>query len=179
MSTPPAIAVAPLRDYLRPGLRIVFVGINPGLRSAAAGHHYAGPGNHFWPLLHESGLVTEPLTFRDDARVLEWGVGLTNIVARPSASSSDLSPSELREGAGILRQKLIVAAPLIAAFNGKLIYRAFSGHDCTFGLQDETLGATRLFVMPSTSARTAAYQRADKLAFFRDLARLVREAEAA
>lgn len=169
----------PLPDYLRPGLRIVFVGINPGLRSAAAGHHYAGPGNHFWPLLHESGLVEELLTHREDARVLEWGIGLTNVVSRPSASSSDLSPAELRDGAAVLREKLLRIAPVFAVFNGKVIYRAFSGRDCEFGLQPETLGRTKLFVMPSTSARTASYQRADKVAYFRELARLARETEQA
>lgn len=167
----------PLPDYLRRGLRIVFVGINPGLRSAAAGHHYAGPGNHFWPLLHESGLVPEPVTSRDDARVLEWDIGLTNIVSRPSSSSSDLSPAELRAGAAVLREKLLRVSPTFAVFNGKVIYRAFAGRDCQFGLQPETLGRTKLFVMPSTSARTASYQRADKLAYFRALARLVSEAE--
>jgi TDG/mug DNA glycosylase family protein len=168
-----------LSDYLRPGLRLVFVGINPGLRSAAAGHHYAGPGNHFWPLLYESALVGERLTYEDDARVLEWGIGLTNIVARPSASSSDLSPAELRAGAAVLRQKLARFAPMIAAFNGKVIYRAFTGHDCAFGLQAEAVGGTRVFVMPSTSARTVSFQRADKLRYFRELARLVRDAECA
>jgi TDG/mug DNA glycosylase family protein len=170
-----ATSAGPLRDYLRSGLRVVFIGINPGLRSAATGHHYAGPGNHFWPLLYESGLISETLTYRDDARVLEWGIGLTNIVSRPSASSADLSPSELREGAGELRRKLLEHAPSIAVFNGKVIYRAFAGRDCAFGLQDEQLGATRLFVMPSTSARTAAYQRADKLKFFLEVAALARE----
>lgn len=176
-AAPAAGAVLP--DYLRPGLRLVFVGINPGLKSAAAGHHYAGPGNHFWPLLLESGLVSEKLTANDDARVLEWSIGLTNVVSRPSASSSDLSADELREGATILRAKLQAHAPRFVVFNGKLIYRAFCGQDCAFGLQDERLGETRLFVMPSTSARTAAYQRADKLRFFLDLARLVREDEPA
>ena len=91
-AVPVTVRVKPLPDYLRQGLDLVFVGINPGTRSAAAGHHYAGPGNHFWPLLYESGLVTEPLTFRDDARVLEWNIGLTNIVDRAvRLRSRDLS----------------------------------------------------------------------------------------
>ena len=84
-------AVKTLPDYLRPGLDLVFVGINPGTRSAATGHHYAGPGNHFWPLLHEAGFVSEPLTYREDARVIEWNIGLTNMVARSSPSISDLT----------------------------------------------------------------------------------------
>jgi TDG/mug DNA glycosylase family protein len=164
-----------LPDYLRPGLDLVFVGINPGLRSAATGHHYAGPGNHFWPLLYESGLVTEPLTYEQDARILEWNIGLTNMVPRASASITDLALDELREGATVLRRKLLRVSPRIACFNGKRIYEVFAAAPCKFGLQNATLGPTRVFVMPSTSARTASYQRADKLRFFRRLAALVRE----
>ena len=149
------------------------MGINPGLKSAAIAHHYAGPGNHFWPLLFESGLVSEPLTYADDARVLEWNIGLTNIVDRPSRSASDLTSDELVAGAKTLRAKLLLYRPRVACFNGKRIYEVFAGHPCTFGAQPERLGETALFVMPSTSARTAAYQRADKLRYFRALKRSV------
>jgi TDG/mug DNA glycosylase family protein len=161
--------VSLLPDYLRPGLDLVFVGINPGLRSEAAGHHYAGPGNHFWPLLFEAGFVSEPLTHADDARVLEWNIGLTNMVPRASRSITDLTLQELRAGAAVLRQKLLAVRPKLVAFNGKRIYEVFAGHPAQFGVQDETLDGIRLFVMPSTSARTASYQRADKLKFFRSL----------
>ena len=119
----------------------MFVGINPGTKSAAVGRHYAGPGNHFWPLLHESGLVSEPLTYQQDARVLEWGIGLTNMVARSSPSISDLSLDELRAGARTLRRKLLRYAPRIVCFNGKRIYEVFAGHACGFGLQPERIGA--------------------------------------
>jgi TDG/mug DNA glycosylase family protein len=163
----------PLTDYLRPDLDLVIVGINPGTRSAAARRHYANPGNHFWPLLYDCGLVTEPLTHREDQRVLEWNIGLTNIVARPSPSITDLSLDEMRAGAAVLREKLLDYRPRIACFNGKRIYEVFAGHPCTLGLQEERLGETRLFVTPSSSARAAAYQRADKLVFMRELARLV------
>lgn len=163
-----------LPDYLRPDLDLVFVGINPGTKSAAAGRHYAGPGNHFWPLLHESGLVSEPLSYEQDARVLEWGIGLTNMVARSSPSISDLSLDELRAGARTLRRKLLRYGPRIVCFNGKRIYEVFAGHACGFGLQPERIGASMIYVMPSTSARTASYQRADKLRFFVELRKLVR-----
>jgi mismatch-specific thymine-DNA glycosylase len=93
----------PLPDYLAPDLDIIFVGINPGRRSAATGHHYAGPGNHFWPLLYESGLVPEPMSYKQDWRAPEFGIGLTNLVARPSPSMDDLSLEEMREGAARLR----------------------------------------------------------------------------
>ncbi|MDP9236091.1 MAG: mismatch-specific DNA-glycosylase [Chloroflexota bacterium] len=165
--------MAILPDYLRAGLDLVFCGINPGTKSASTGHHYAGPGNHFWPLLHESGLITEPLAYAEDARILEWGIGLTNMVARSSPSISDLSLEELREGATVFRRKLLTYRPKIVCFNGKRIYEVFAGHPCSFGTQTDTVGRTAIYVMPSTSARTASHQRADKLKFFLELRELV------
>ncbi|MBF6600420.1 MAG: mismatch-specific DNA-glycosylase [Dehalococcoidia bacterium] len=162
-----------LPDYLRPGLDLVVVGINPGLKSAATGHHYAGAGNHFWPLMFESGLLPVKLTYEDDARVLDCGIGLTNMVDRASASVSDLSPAELRAGAVRLRAKLLRSAPAVVAFNGKRIYEVYAGRTCVFGVQPERIGSVLVFVMPSTSARTAAYQRDAKLAYFRELAAIV------
>jgi mismatch-specific thymine-DNA glycosylase len=160
-------------DYLRPNLDVVIVGINPGVKSAAARHHYAGPGNHFWPLMFESGLLAEPLSFAEDHRVLEWGIGLTNVVDRASPSISDLSLAEMRAGSVKLRKKMLRFAPRIVAFNGKSIYEIFAGHPCQLGLQPESLGQSLLFVMPSTSGRAAAYRRADKLKYFVELRELV------
>ncbi len=163
----------PLPDYLRPGLDVVFVGINPGLASAAAGHHYAGPGNHFWPLLYEAGFVPEPLTYEDDARCPEFGVGLTNLVDRPSRGIDDLSRAEMEAGAARLHEKLRRYRPRAVCFNGKAIYEVFAGHRCVLGRQPERLDGALVYVMPSTSARTASYQRNAKLRFFRELKRLV------
>ena len=168
-----ATTPSPLRDYLRPGLDVVFVGINPGLASAARGHHYAGPGNHFWPLLHEAGFTPEPLAYEDDARTLEFGIGLTNLVDRPSRGLADLTRSEMEAGAGPLREKLRRCGPRVVCFNGKAIYEAFAGRRCRFGLQPERAEGALVFVMPSTSARTAAYQRPAKLTFFGELKRIV------
>lgn len=151
----------------------MFVGINPGMKSAAARHHYAGPGNHFWPLLHESGLVSEPLTWRDDARVLQWNIGLTNMVDRATPSLSDLSLDELRAGARSLRRRLQRHAPAVICFNGKRIYEVYAARRCDFGLQPESIAGAAVYVMPCTSARAAAYQRADKLKHFQRLRRLV------
>lgn len=158
---------------MRPGLDLLFVGINPGRHSARAGHHYAGPGNHFWPLLHESGLVPEPLTFEDDGRVLEFNIGLTNLVERETRGSSELSREELRMGAERFREKLRRFRPRVVCFNGKLIYEAFSGERCELGPQGGRAEGVVVYVMPSTSARTAAYQRPAKLRFFRGLKRIV------
>jgi TDG/mug DNA glycosylase family protein len=162
-----------LPDYLRPGLDVVFVGINPGLESARRGHHYAGPTNHFWPLLYEAGLVPEPLTYADDARCPEFGIGLTNLVDRASRGIDDLSREEMRAGADGLRAKLRRYKPRVVCFNGKAIYEAFADKRCELGVQPETFGGAPVFVMPSTSGRVAAYPRAAKLRFFRELKRLV------
>ena len=161
-------------DYLRPGLKLVLVGINPGLRSGATGHHYAYPGNHFWPLLYQSGLLPEPLTFAEDARVLEFGIGLTNLCDRTSREASELTREELAAGAAGLRRKLLECRPAIACFNGMGIYEAFvAKKGVKPGLQQQRLGATRLFVVPSSSGRTAAYPRNVKLEYFRQLKQLV------
>jgi TDG/mug DNA glycosylase family protein len=168
--------VPPLTDYLRPNLDLVIVGINPGTRSWAEGRHYAGPGNHFWPLLYESGLVSEPLTYTEDQRVLEWNVGLTNMVERASPSVSDLSLDEMRAGAAKLRRKMERFRPRVVCFNGKRIFEVYCGQQCAFGIQPEPIAGATVFVMPSTSARTASYQRADKLKFFQELRHVVERA---
>jgi TDG/mug DNA glycosylase family protein len=173
--TSEAVAVAQdVPDYLRPGLKLVIVGINPGARSGATGHHYAWPGNHFWPLMYDSGLLPERLTYAEDERVLEYGIGLTNLVDRTSRQASDLSRSELAAGAEALREKLLACRPGIVCFNGKGIYEVFSGRkNVKLGLQTDTLEGSLLFVVPSSSARTAAYQRDAKLAYYRELKGLV------
>ena len=161
-------------DYLQPGLKLVIVGINPGTRSGATGHHYAWPGNHFWPLMYDSGLLPERLTFAEDHRVLEFGIGLTNLVDRTSAQASDLSRAEMAAGATNLRQKLLFYRPRIVCFNGKGIYEVFAGRkNIPLGLQPEMLEDMQLFVVPSSSARTAAYQREAKLGYYRELRRLI------
>ena len=105
--TGPTVPVLrPLRDRIRPGVRILFVGINPGIRSALTGHHFAGFSNRFWKLLYESGLVPEHIGYQDDGRLLEWGYGITNIVARPTPGIDTLRPQEYVEGRLRLRRKV-------------------------------------------------------------------------
>jgi TDG/mug DNA glycosylase family protein len=174
-------------DHLRPGLKLVIVGINPGLRSGASGHHYAFPGNHFWPLLYESGLIPERLTYAEDDRVLDYGIGLTNLCHRTSREANELSRDELAEGAASLREKLERYTPRIVCFNGIGIYEAFvqvldasdgaeeppRRRKITPGLQPERLGETRMFVVPSSSGRTAAYPRQLKLDYYKQLRSLL------
>jgi TDG/mug DNA glycosylase family protein len=171
--------------YLRPGLRLVIVGINPGLRSGATGHHYAYPGNHFWPLLFDSGLLPERLTFESDHRAIEFDIGLTNLCERTTKEANELTREEMAAGAATLRAKLLDGAPGVVCFNGMGIYDAFLANwpevapasgkrrKVTPGLQPERLGETRLFVVPSSSGRTAAYPRQVKLDYFRQLKQLV------
>src|SRR3954464_9134891 len=100
------VILPPLRDRVRPPVRVLFVGINPGVRSAQTGHHFAGPSNRFWKLLYESRLVPEPMTFEDDVRLPQFGFGVTNLVARPSSGIDDLDPGEYLAGWKTLEAKI-------------------------------------------------------------------------
>ncbi|XP_041350132.1 probable serine/threonine-protein kinase tsuA [Gigantopelta aegis] len=165
-----------LPDHLAENLDIVIIGINPGLFAAYVGHHYAGPGNHFWKCLYLSGMIPEPMNAYDDAQLLDFGIGFTNIVGRTTRGSADLKKEEIKEGAEILKSKLIKYKPKIAVFNGKGIYEVFLGHkNFYFGKQPAVLEGsnTVVYVMPSSSARCAQLPRAvDKLPFFTALKKL-------
>ncbi|CAG0879807.1 unnamed protein product [Cyprideis torosa] len=165
-----------LPDHLVPNLDILMVGINPGLYAAYKGHHYAGPGNHFWKCLYLSGLIPEPLTAEDDGKLLEYGIGFTNMVQRPTKGSQDLSRREIKEGAMALRAKIHKFLPKIVVFNGKGIYEVFSGRkDFPFGKQPDPIEGcnTLVWVMPSSSARCAQLPRAsDKVPFYMALRKL-------
>ncbi len=162
-----------LPDYLRPGLEVVFVGFNPGDRSSRIGHYYAGRGNQFWNFLFESGLVPMRLQPEDDHRVLDFGLGLTDVVKRWSTSSNDLGSADYQKGVPELRSKLRRAAPRVVAFNGKVAYEKFSGRRAQLGWQRGTAEGARVFVLPSTSGRNGSLTRAEKLVYFRRLARRV------
>lgn len=164
-----------LPDYIGRGLRVLFVGFNPGERSACMGHHYAGRGNQFWNFLFESGLVPERLAPAEDHRLLEFGMGLTNVVKRWSKSASTLRATDYREGAPILLDKLREHSPKVVAFNGKTAYERFSGRAARLGWQRELLGESRVFVLPCTSGRNSTMTRTAKLRYFRQLARWVKK----
>ncbi|XP_075729046.1 thymine DNA glycosylase isoform X2 [Rhipicephalus microplus] len=139
------VAKRTLPDHLVPNLDIVIIGINPGLFAAFKGHHYAGPGNHFWRCLFLAGLIPEPMTAVDDFKLIHYGIGFTNIVARTTRSSADLSRKEIKEGAEILLDKLKIFQPRIAVFNGKGIYEIFSGNkNFVFGRQPEPIEGTNV-----------------------------------
>lgn len=162
-----------LPDYLRRGMRLVIVGINPGDRSARVGHYYAGRANPFWELLYESGVVPEPLEYSDDRRLIEFGIGLTDLVKRPTRSVEELRREEFAEGRVILAQKLEEFQPRVVAFHGKMAYERFAGVAARLGPQKARLYGARVFVLPSTSGANASLSRAAKLRYFRQLARLL------
>lgn len=155
-----------LPDYLRPGLRLVFVGFNPGERSARVGHYYAGRGNQFWNFLYESGLTPVLLRPEDDHRILEFGFGLTDIVKRWSNSSSDLSTGDFQQGIPVLKAKLLEASPGVIAFNGKTGFEKFQGRKAELGAQNCRFGNSRIYVLPSTSGRNGSLSRSEKLRYF-------------
>ena len=171
---PPGRARLPqLPDYLAPGLDIVFVGINPGEQSARAGHYYANPRNPFWLLLHRANLTPRQLRPDEDHLMPRFGCGLTDIVKRPSRGVTDLTAPDFRRGRPILEEKLLRYRPRIVCFNGKTGFVNFFGPGVfrRFGRQDVTIGASRVFVLPSTSPANAGTPLTAKLRHFQALRR--------
>jgi len=143
-------------DVLAAGLRVVFAGINPGLYSAATGHHFARPGNRFWPALHRSGFT--PRQFRPDEQdqLLALGLGITNVAPRATARAAELSPAELREGALALQDKMARFRPQWLAVLGVTVYRtAFGYPGAIVGPQAAPLGPARVWVLPNPSGLNA------------------------
>lgn len=143
----------PLADILAPGLKVLFIGYNPGLRSAELGHHYAGRSNRFWDVLYRAGLTTEKLDFFRDRELLRYGYGSTNIIDRPSKSAAELTREEYQAGKRNLKEVLREYHPAIACYVGIDVYKAFSGKSrVDWGLQPEmTVEGIIDFVAPSTS----------------------------
>jgi len=164
-----------LRDYIQPGVLVLFVGINPGLRSAQTGHHFAGYSNRFWRLLHESKLVSEPLTYREDRRLPEWRLGLTNIIGRCTTGIDVLDPVEYRRGVASLKRKIRRYQPHIVALLGVTIFRMlFSPEEQSkgpldLGITTIQLAGARIFLLPNPSGRNAYYSYRQMLTVFQAL----------
>ena len=158
-----------LPDHLRKGMKLVIVGCNPSESSVRVGHYYAGRANQFWPMLYAGGVVPEPFDYHDDKRVIEFGIGLTDLVKRPTKGIEELKREDFAEGRIVLSQKLEEFAPHVVAFNGKLTYEQFS-------IPKESLYGARVYVLPSTSAANAQ-GRSEKLRHFRKLAQLIARIE--
>jgi double-stranded uracil-DNA glycosylase len=159
-----AAASRTIPDVIAPGLRVLFSGINPGLFSAWTGHHFARPGNRFWPALHRSGFTPRLLLPAEQEELLTLGLGITNVVARASARADELTVAELREGGEALRAKVRRHRPAWLAVVGVTAYRtAFDAPKAAVGPQDAAVGGTRVWVLPNPSGLNAHYS-AEKLA---------------
>jgi len=175
-----AAELQPLPHYLPPGLRLVFVGYNPGVTSARAGHYYAHPGNPFWRHLSASGLVGRAVGPEDDALLpAEAGIGFVDLCCRPSVRASELTLDELREGALRLLGELQESQPAYAVFSGRGIYQVFGRHALglraielarrSYGEQPERIGVTVPYVIPSSSGLASKWH-AERLDWLRRLA---------
>jgi double-stranded uracil-DNA glycosylase len=154
-------------DVLADGLRVVFVGINPGLYSGAVGHHFARPGNRFWKALHGSGFTEHGWSPFDDADLVTIGLGITNLVDRTTASAAELKADELREGRGRLEEKVARHRPSSVAILGITAYRTgFDRRGAELGPQDEALAGSRLWVLPNPSGLNAHHQVDDLIRRF-------------
>jgi double-stranded uracil-DNA glycosylase len=167
-------------DVVAPGLRALFVGINPGLRSAALGHNFAGKGNPFWRLLHAAELIGEPLGFADERRLLEFGFGISNLCSRPTRSADELTRDELAAGARTLEKRLRRLRPQVVVLVGLTIYQQIFGRAATpgAGAKPQTFGGARLFVVPNPSGLNASFPGfQQKLVWFEALRLYLEETE--
>lgn len=174
----------PLPDYLRPGVHILLVGINPGLRSAEVGHHFAGRSNRFWKLLHEARLIPRPLTYQDDWRLPEWGLGLTNLVHRATRTAGELTAEDFEVGKRRLRRCIRRYRPRIVALVGVTLYRhvfpitsdprvyddgAYAGRGRVGFLPGVRLEGSQVCVLPNPSGRNVHYAYSEMVRLFRRL----------
>lgn len=159
-----------VRDVIAPDLRVLFCGINPGLYTAAVGHHFARPGNRFWPALHAAGFTDRLLSPFDERELLKSGYGITNVVMRTTAAADQLTKDEIVAGGEQLRAKVLRFRPKVLAVLGLGAYRtAFNKPKANVGRQDEQFGQTVLWVLPNPSGLNANYQAGDLARLFREL----------
>lgn len=159
-----------LPDIIAPNLDVLFCGINPGLYSAATGHHFARPGNRFWPTLFASGFTPRLFTGFDDRSLLGLSLGITNIVARTTATADELTPAELRAGGVQLRRKVLRYRPRCLAVVGFTAFRiAFHQPKATGGCQPDPVGSTRVWLLPNPSGLNAHHQPAQLKELFSEL----------
>ncbi len=157
-------------DVIARDLRVLFCGINPGLYTAAVGHHFARPGNRFWPALYAAGFTERLFAPHEERELLKSGYGITNVVARATATAAELSQAEFVEGGRVLASKVKRCKPRFLAVLGITAYRAaFDRPEAAPGLQEEKIGETRVWVLPNPSGLNAHYRPADLARLFREL----------
>ncbi len=165
-----AAAGRTIPDLVAPGLDVLLVGINPGLISAAIGHHFGNPSNRLWPALHLAGFTPRRLHPTESAELLSYGVGVTNLVARATATADELTADELRAGVAPLTRTVETYRPRYVAFLGLTSYRtAFGRPKAVVGPQPEPLAGSRVWLLPNTSGLNAHYQLPDLARVFGEL----------
>src|SRR5687767_12309368 len=157
-------------DVIAPDLRVLFSGINPGLYTAAVGHHFARPGNRFWPALHAAGFTDRLVSPFDERQLLRTGYGITNVVMRTTATADALSRDEIRDGGKQLAAKVRKYQPGVLAILGLGAYRtAFEKPKAVIGRQEEMIGKTIIWVLPNPSGLNAHYQAKQLASLFSEL----------
>jgi TDG/mug DNA glycosylase family protein len=165
-----AAAGKTLPDLIAEGLKVLFCGINPGLYTAAVGHHFARPGNRFWPALHQAGFTERLYSPFEEERLLDLGYGITNLVARATASAAELTVEEYIQGGRRLEQKIKRYRPICVSFVGIGAYRvAFGRPKALLGRQPDRLGDAMIWTLPSTSGLNANHKPADLARLFAEL----------
>ncbi|HWR41962.1 mismatch-specific DNA-glycosylase [Sporomusa sp.] len=161
-------------DIIDNNLKVLFIGFNPGRRSAETGHHFAGYSNKFWKLLASAGLTPYQFRPEEDRTLLTVGLGITNIVARPSRAADEITKEEYRAGRDVLKEKLMLYRPQIACFAGVGVYKEFAGRpNIKCGVQPiSVVTGVADFVVPSPSGLTRILFD-DQLAYYQELARLL------
>jgi len=164
-----ATVPGPLPDVISKGLAAVFCGINPGLKAAATGHHFAGNGNRFWRVLHLAGFTPQLLRSENDSQLLAYGYGLTTAVGRPTAKASELTSLEFLESTAALRRKIERYRPAYIAFLGKAAYAANSGQtQLAWGRQAQTFGGSKVWLLPNPSGLNRSFSLDDLVRAYRD-----------
>jgi double-stranded uracil-DNA glycosylase len=165
-----AAAGMTLPDVIAHDLSVLFSGINPGLYTAAVQQHFGRPGNRFWPTIHKAGFTPRLLHPWEQRELLKHGAGITNVVARATTAAAELTDAELIAGAGILKAKVRRYRPRVLAIVGIGAYRTgFARPHAKTGLQEETIGTSRIWVLPNTSGLNANYRPAELAALYREL----------
>src|SRR3954449_2616769 len=159
-----------LPDVIAPDLDVLFCGINPGLYTAAVQQHFGRPGNRFWPTIYKAGFTPRLFHPSEQRELLKHGCGITNVVARATTAAAELTPAELIEGAQLLEKKIRRYRPRVLAIVGIGAYRTgFNRPRAKTGLQEETIGETRIWILPNPSGLNANYRPAELVALYREL----------
>lgn len=167
---PDAQSFQSLPDIIEPGLSVIFCGINPGIRAASTGRHFAGRGNRFWRAVHLAGFTPDELRPEDDRTFLQYECGLTTAVARPTARAGELSREEIKAAASAFERKIERYEPRFIAFLGKMAISGMSGkRDIQWGLQAETFGGAPAWVLPNPSGLNRAYSLDALVIAYREL----------